>query len=88
MDSSTYTHTQTDPVLNHLQCCHKLNSADECQRLSRREVELDRVQEVCIVHLDIDKHIQHLDTCCGVYGDCKETKTKEKQMNNSVCYVG
>lgn len=80
----TWTHTQnqTDLVLNHLQCCHKLNSADECQRLSRSEVELDRVQEVCVVHLDIHKHIQHLNARCGVYGDCRETETKQRQMNN------
>lgn len=57
MDSPTCTQNQTDPALNHLQCCHKLNSADECQRLPRREVKLDRVQEMCIVHLDIHKHI-------------------------------
>lgn len=56
LDSPTCTQNQTQ-TLNHLQCCHKLDSADECQRLSRREVKLDRVQEMCIVHLDIHEHI-------------------------------
>ncbi len=94
MDSPTHTHTHThthkikQTPFYHLQCCHKLNSADKRQRLSRRKVELDRVQEVCIVHLDVHKHVQHLNTCCGVYGDCREKeKTKGRQINNSQCYV-
>lgn len=74
-------------LLHYLQCCHKLNSADECQRLSRSEVEFDCVQEVSIVHLDIHKHIQHLNPYCGVYRDCRDTETKERQMNYSLCYV-
>lgn len=77
---------------NHLQCCHKLNSADEGQRLSRRKVELDCVQEVRVVHLDIHKHIQHLNACGGIYGDCREEekRKKEKQrreMNYSLFYI-
>lgn len=79
--SDRSTHSLTDSVLNHLQCCHKLNSADESQRLSRREVELDGVQEVCVVHLDIHKHIQHLNTCCVIYRDCRDKKNKERQFH-------
>lgn len=63
-------------MLIHLQRCDKLNGADERQRLSRSEVKPDRVQEVRVVHLDIHKHIKHLNACCGVDGDCRETETK------------
>lgn len=56
----------------HLQRRHKLNGADERQRLSRREVELDCVQEVDVVHLDVHKHVEHLDPRRGVDRDCRE----------------
>lgn len=65
-------------MLHHLQCCHKLNSADECQGFFRREVELYCVQEMCIVHLDIHKHIQHLNACSGIYGNCRKDAEKRK----------
>lgn len=68
---------RTIALVDYLQCCNKLNGADKCQGLSRTEVELHCVQEVCIVHLDIHKHIQHLDPCGGVYGDCREAETNK-----------
>lgn len=56
-------------VKGHLQSSHKLDGADEGERMARREVKPERVQEVGSVNLDVHKHVQHLDALSRVYGD-------------------
>ena len=75
----TLSQTHTQRPTPHLERSHKLDGADQRQVVSGGEVELDRVQEVGIVHLDVHEHVQHLNARGGIYGDCREGRERERE---------
>ena len=50
----------------HLQRRHKLDGADESERRALLKVVADSVEEVQRVDLNVDEHVQHLNTAGGV----------------------